>query len=224
MVKRGKTVIQINLSNRLLYTIIAIGVLLIAGVGVYAWSDPTTGVGHSLDELEPCATEGDVLQINSAGDWECAAASSGSISTNPLYVEGAITAPEGTLRDDGGGWVRTYGNTGWYSQTHAGGWYMTDSTWIRSYNSKNVYVNTLLRADGGIASGDLSPGAGNIAATGAITAGSLTTGTIKVTSQVAADDTCYSTQWGESRPCTIGESRSICHCSRVYNKWKWRDY
>ena len=93
-----------------------------------------------------------------------------------LYVEGAITAPEGTLRDDGGGWVRTYGNTGWYSQTHAGGWYMTDSTWIRSYNSKNVYVNTLLRADGGIASGDLSPGAGNIAATGTITAGKVNMG------------------------------------------------
>lgn len=42
-----------------------------------------------------------------------------SLSTNGdldvkrnLQVGGAITAPEGTLRDDGGGWVRTYGNTG----------------------------------------------------------------------------------------------------------------
>ena len=55
-----------------------------------------------------------------------------------LQVDGAITAPEGTLRDDGGGWVRTYGATGWYSQTYGGGWYMTDTTWIRAYNNKYV--------------------------------------------------------------------------------------
>ncbi len=54
MVKRGKkTVIQINLSNRLLYTILAIGVLLIAGIGVYAYgtSDPPT-FGHSAGEID----------------------------------------------------------------------------------------------------------------------------------------------------------------------------
>jgi hypothetical protein len=56
-----------------------------------------------------------------------------------LRVDGAIVAPEGTLRDDGGGWMRTYGNTGWYSQTYGGGWYMTDTTWIRAYNNKPVY-------------------------------------------------------------------------------------
>lgn len=38
-------------------------------------------------------------------------------------------------------WLRTEGNTGWYSQNHGGGWYMTDPTWIRSYGSKNVYIN-----------------------------------------------------------------------------------
>ena len=69
-------------------------------------------------------------------------------------------------------WLRTTGNTGWYSDTHGGGWYMQDSTWIRSYNSKHVYIAAGLRADGGIASGvtDL-PGAGNIVATGVIVAG-----------------------------------------------------
>lgn len=51
-------------------------------------------------------------------------------------------------------WVRTKGNTGWYNQTHGGGWYMTDSSYVRSYgkpvmmghniyfNSTNNYVNT----------------------------------------------------------------------------------
>jgi hypothetical protein len=39
------------------------------------------------------------------------------------------------------GWFRTIGNTGWYSESYGGGWYMTDSTWIRSYGTKKVLVN-----------------------------------------------------------------------------------
>lgn len=42
--------------------------------------------------------------------------------------------------DSGGGWIRTYGDTGWYNGTYAGGWYMSDTTWIRAYNSKSVYT------------------------------------------------------------------------------------
>ncbi|MCK4649857.1 shufflon system plasmid conjugative transfer pilus tip adhesin PilV [Candidatus Pacearchaeota archaeon] len=50
-------------------------------------------------------------------------------------------------------WLRTSGKTGWYSQSYGGGWYMSDSTWIRSYGSKPVYINKHLRADGGLYSG-----------------------------------------------------------------------
>src|SRR5207302_5584682 len=67
------------------------------------------------------------------------------------------------------GWFRTSGNTGWYSESYGGGWFMQDTTWIRSYNSKQVYIDSFLRADGGIASGGVvSDGAGTIHATGAI--------------------------------------------------------
>ena len=38
-------------------------------------------------------------------------------------------------------WVRTTGNTGWYNETHSGGWYMTDTKWIRSYNNKPVLID-----------------------------------------------------------------------------------
>jgi len=48
-----------------------------------------------------------------------------------------------------GGWLRTSGNAGWYSESYGGGWWMTDATWIRSYNSKNIYCDQLIRADGG---------------------------------------------------------------------------
>ncbi len=60
MKKSGKT-IQINLSNRLLYTFIAIGILLIAGVGVYAY---TGNVGHTADQID----EADPTVLDSVKD------------------------------------------------------------------------------------------------------------------------------------------------------------
>lgn len=36
-------------------------------------------------------------------------------------------------------WIRSTGNVGWYSQSYGGGWYMTDSTYIRAYGGKKVY-------------------------------------------------------------------------------------
>lgn len=38
------------------------------------------------------------------------------------------------------GWLRTVGATGWYNESYGGGWYMTDSTWIRAYNNKQIYT------------------------------------------------------------------------------------
>lgn len=48
-----------------------------------------------------------------------------------------IVTPSGT--PNGGinlynGWFRSYGQQGWYSQTYGGGWYMTDTRWLRAYN------------------------------------------------------------------------------------------
>ena len=39
------------------------------------------------------------------------------------------------------GWLRTVGATGWYNETYAGGMYMTDGTWIRTYNGRKFYVD-----------------------------------------------------------------------------------
>lgn len=64
-------------------------------------------------------------------------------------------------------WFRSTGSTGWRSQTYGGGWYMTDSTWIRTYGSKSVYQNTgqirtdgYLVTNGGITVGATSPNNG----------------------------------------------------------------
>ena len=46
-------------------------------------------------------------------------------------------------------WLRTNGATGWYNNTYGGGFYMTDTTWIRTYNNKSFYQNSgTLRTDG----------------------------------------------------------------------------
>lgn len=42
------------------------------------------------------------------------------------------------------GWYRTYGNTGWFSETHGGGIHMTDSSWIRTYNGKKFFVSSTM--------------------------------------------------------------------------------
>ena len=44
-------------------------------------------------------------------------------------------------------WIRTTGSTGWYNETYGGGWFMQDSTFIRNYNSKHVYITGRLGVD-----------------------------------------------------------------------------
>ncbi len=48
-----------------------------------------------------------------------------------------------------GDWFYTSGNHGWYNTTYGGGWTMTDSTWIRIYGGKSLYVGSgVIRTDG----------------------------------------------------------------------------
>lgn len=45
-----------------------------------------------------------------------------------LHVDGDILA---------NGWLRTYGDVGWVSETYGGGIYMTDTTWVKVYNDRH---------------------------------------------------------------------------------------
>lgn len=47
-------------------------------------------------------------------------------------------------------WLRTAGQTGWYSESYGGGIHMTDSTYVRVYNNKSFYVSGNILATGGI--------------------------------------------------------------------------
>ena len=81
---------------------------------------------NSNNSLQFSTNGGERVRINSSGDV-------GIGTNNPsfkLQVAGDIHS----------NWVRTEGQTGWFSQTYQGGWYMTDSTWIKNYNGKPLHI------------------------------------------------------------------------------------
>jgi len=61
-----------------------------------------------------------------------------SVGANPnptsyrAYVAGDLMAD--------GGWIYITGNQGIYFSSYNGGWYMSDSTWIRAYADKSIYT------------------------------------------------------------------------------------
>jgi hypothetical protein len=70
--KRGRNIkININMPNRLLYTLILIGILIAVGVGVYAATYTASGAGHPYTEISTCAAN-QSLKMNAAGNaWTC---------------------------------------------------------------------------------------------------------------------------------------------------------
>lgn len=68
-----------------------------------------------------------------------------------LVSNGPITAG-GDIRSTGG-WIVTRSGKGWMDETHGGGFYMSDSSWVRSLNNKGIYTageirGGQLRSDG----------------------------------------------------------------------------
>lgn len=112
---------------------------LMGAAAVTAWTGPTGTAPNSNVEAPvnvgaTSQTKNGALGVNSLAVY-------GNMS-----VSGSISTDEGVIRDNGGGWVRTYGATGWYSQTYGGGWYMTDTTWLRAYNNKSIYTGGTVSA------------------------------------------------------------------------------
>lgn len=88
--------------------------------GLYAKTGSWLGLG---------ANNADHIRIHTNGNVSIGATPDAGYK---LYVVGDIYAT--------GGWLRTSGNSGWYSQTYGGGIYMTDVNWVRAYNNKGFRV------------------------------------------------------------------------------------
>ncbi len=124
------SILSVLISVLILGTITGFGIHFI-----FAWTGPTVA-----------PPGGNVAVPINAGSTE-------QTITGILGVNGGIKVDGSVVIDDGAGWHRTYGQTGWYNGTYGGGWYMIDSTWVRSYNNKNVYTAGQMRADGGLCIG-----------------------------------------------------------------------
>jgi hypothetical protein len=84
MKKRGIE-LKINLSNKAIYTLIVVGILVIVGVGVWAYGTSSpSDFGHSLGEFEAC-DEGETLQVVD-GEWDCVSGVSGELNFKTVEI------------------------------------------------------------------------------------------------------------------------------------------
>ena len=119
----GSTLNSLNIAfygTNALYTVTVAGIHTFAGTSVL-FSVPINTNGNTIS----CG------QINATNIY-----STGNIgikTTSPGWSLDVV----GDIRSQGG-FLRTTGNTGWYNETYAGGWYMTDTTAVRAYNDKNI--------------------------------------------------------------------------------------
>ncbi len=128
-------------------------------------SGDMTGVGtitstyYSLHNI----SNNPYLKFNVGGNITYVQALSTGIGVGPTYTALFVTNDSkvgiGTASPSEklsiAGWVGTIGATGWYNITYQGGWHMADSTWIRTYNNKNVYAGSaIIRTDGTIQVGN----------------------------------------------------------------------
>lgn len=104
------------------------------------------------DTIQLMSTQLQALDSKAASLQQSANQQNGDLNTlkaNRNNHSGALVIDSLTAIDANSGWHRSYGDTGWYNGTYGGGWHMSDSSWIRSYGSKNVYTDQVMRADNG---------------------------------------------------------------------------
>ncbi len=130
------------------------GNVRLSGNGLYNSSGYQMLQGNAADWLRINQNNSYTNGTAAYGDWAfgTGGVAIGSWSDMPagqLYVTGNVgigTTPSAYLLQvngdiyANGGWLRVSGNQGLYFESYGGGWYMVDSSWIRSYNGRYVYM------------------------------------------------------------------------------------
>lgn len=112
------------------------------------WGSSNDGAGSGLD-----ADTVDGLHASSfalASHTHSYLPLSGGTLTGALAANAGISQDGFTILNGSDTWLRTNGQTGWYSATYGGGWYMTDSTYVRTYNNKSIYTAGEVLAGGNV--------------------------------------------------------------------------
>jgi len=100
--------------------------------------------GHPDFNRMHTAIDMDGNNLNNAGDIKGKQAIiTGGISGQTATISGEIKGQRATISGDiksTGGWITTQGNKGWMNETYGGGFYMSDSSLIRTLNNKGIYT------------------------------------------------------------------------------------
>lgn len=83
---------------------------------------------------------------------------SGNVNAANVVASNGVTAG-GDIRSTGG-YLVTRGSKGWMNETYGGGFYMTDTDWVRAINDKNIYTGGQVR--GGSVRSDSNLSAGGV--------------------------------------------------------------
>ncbi len=108
--KSGGIKLNFNFSNRFAYTLIAIFVLAIVGVGVYAYANPTTGVGHSWNEIDPATiptglADGDNDDQTLSLFGQILSIKKGTATVNSVTLPSIISCSNGQILKWNNGWA-----------------------------------------------------------------------------------------------------------------------
>jgi len=91
------------------------------------------------------------VQANASGTWGINISGNASNISSYSINQSLATSSNptfGTIYTSN--WFRSYGATGWYNQDYGGGIHMQDSTYIRTYGSKQFYVDSHILAGGNV--------------------------------------------------------------------------
>lgn len=126
------------------------------GLGAYGWDNTFAHFGHR-DRMDTSSatyafmhhTNGTILMNASGGEGACIRYNGANAfrvlatenwSDRRLVVTGGIRAAND--------WVRINGAGGFHWEDYGGGWFMSDTTWIRAYNGKALYVENEIKCAG----------------------------------------------------------------------------
>ena len=130
-------------------TAVAAGDNLLAAVGKLQGQinarAPLTGEGTSGSW--PISVTGSAASCSGNSASASAVAWSG-VSGKPTTLAGYGITNGYAMDGVNTGWFRSSGAAGWYNETYGGGIYMTDATYVRTYNSKAFLCNSVMRVEG----------------------------------------------------------------------------
>lgn len=104
------------------------------GLEIYHWQGtPYVDFHRAANAAGDSNADYNVRLINDVSGW--------------LTLKGKLRADDGVTI--GGDWFRVVGNGGIHWENHGGGWFMQDSTWIRTYGDKAILAGQEIKTTGG---------------------------------------------------------------------------